>query len=647
VRAALAASAALAAWGTAAAFPAAARAEEEPPPVRLEEVVVTLPRTEAAGDPTASATVVAAERFEGEAKGVAALVATAPGVAVQEYGGLGQLATVSIRGSTADGVLVLLDGLALNTAFGGGVDLASIPRAWIDRIEVVRGVEGAAFGAGALGGVVNVVTRRASAGGWSAEVAGGSFETFAASAEGATEVAGFSLFGAAGIDATSGRYPFLFDPEPSDPTNAPTPAHRENNAALRGGALARAGGRIGAGRLDALLQVSAGAREIPAQAPRLDAATTDRQEDGRVLAAARLVRPDLAPGLDLSGLLRARIDWLDVEIAPSPPASQRGGEAGLEARATVAHGPGVLAAALLASGEVLRADGLGERRTRGTVGLSAAETLTLHSGRLRLAPAVRLERVGPFSGLSWKAGASYRLAGPLSARASAGQSFRAPSFAELYLTQGLVDPNPDLVPEEGLGADASLVLDGPPGLASIGLHATRYRDLVIYEAAGPQGRLRPRNVGEAFLAGVEAEVATAPARELLGLAASASYTYLATENLRGPPQEIGKELPRRPRHRLFARAEISPGPIAAHLEAHYVGRQFEDARNVNAIEAALAWNAGAALRAGRTRAVRLSVEVRNLLDDRTLQDPYGNPLPGRMVMVTLRAEGGQKGSEAP
>jgi outer membrane cobalamin receptor len=638
---------ALAAWAALSGVPAGAFAEDGPPPVQLEEVVVRLPRAEAAADPTASATVIAADRFEGEAKGVAQLVATAPGVAVQEYGGLGQLATVSIRGSTADGVLVLLDGIALDTAFGGGVDLASIPRAWIERIEVVRGVEGAAYGAGALGGVVNVVTRRVAPGAWGAEVTGGSFETFGASAEGAARLGGFSLLAAAGADATSGRYPFLFDPEPSDPTNDPSPAVRENNAALRGGALARLAGRLGQARLDALLQVSAGEREIPAQAPQLDAATSDRQEDGRILAAARLVRPGIARGLDLGGLLRARVDWLDVEIAPSPLARQRGGEAGLEARASLAHGPGLLEAALIAAGEVLRADGLGETRTRGTLGLSAAETLTLLSGRLRLAPAVRIERVGDFSGISWKAGASLRLSGPLSARASAGGSFRAPSFAELYLTQGLVDPNPDLVPEEGLGADASLVHDGPRGLASVGLHATRYRDLVIYEPAGPDGRLRPRNVGEALLAGLEAELATVPARRLLGLAGSLSYTYLATENLRAPPQELGKELPRRPRHRLFARAEISPGPLAAHLETHYVGRQFEDARNVNEIEAALAWNAGAALRAGRTPAIRLSVEVKNLLDDRTLEDPYGNPLPGRMVMVTLRASSGRKGSEAP
>ena len=155
---------------------AASRAEE-PPPVLMDEQEVRLPRTGAGADPTAAATVVEASRFAGEAKDVAGLVATSPGVAVNDYGGLGQLTTVSIRGSTADGVLVLLDGLPLNTAFGGAVDLSSIPRGWIERIEVLRGPEGALYGAGALGGVVNVITRRTAAGQWSAEGTGGSFGT--------------------------------------------------------------------------------------------------------------------------------------------------------------------------------------------------------------------------------------------------------------------------------------------------------------------------------------------------------------------------------------------------------------------------------------------------------------------------------------
>ncbi len=141
----------------------------------------------------------------------------------------------------------------------------------------------------------------------------------------------------------------------------------------------------------------------------------------------------------------------------------------------------------------------------------------------------------------------------------------------------------------------------------------------------------------AAVRGVEAEIASMPVRALLGLSLSASYTFLATEILRGGPDTLGNELPFRARHRLYARAAIAPGPVAAHVEAHWVGREYEDATNLRIIPAAVVWSAGGSLRLRRRPAVRIAAEVRNVLGDRTLQDGFGNPLPGRTVIVTLRA----------
>jgi iron complex outermembrane receptor protein len=135
--------------------------------------------------------------------------------------------------------------------------------------------------------------------------------------------------------------------------------------------------------------------------------------------------------------------------------------------------------------------------------------------------------------------------------------------------------------------------------------------------------------------GLEAELATAPLGRL-GASAALAYTFLATRTLRGTPEEVGKDVPRRPRHRLFARAGVAPGPLELHAEAHLVSRQWLDMRNAVAVPAALTFHAGASLRLWRRPEVRLHLEVRNLGDDRTLQDTFGNPLPGRMVLVALR-----------
>jgi vitamin B12 transporter len=613
-------------------FVVVASRAEELPPVLMDEQQVRLPRAGAPGDPTSAATVIEASRFAGEAKDVAQLVATSPGVAVNDYGGLGQLTTVSIRGSTADGVLVLLDGLPLNTAFGGAVDLSSIPRGWIERIEVLRGPEGALFGAGALGGVVNVITRRAAAGQWSAEAMGGSFGTGSLAADGAVAALGGSLLLAGSADTTRGDFPFLYDPTPTLPGDPLVPRVRENDAAWRAGVLARLSVPAWAGRLDALLQASAGHRGLPgfAASPTPD----DWQRDGRLLLAVRYAR-GVAGGLSLGGRVTGRLDRLDVRVGDPVPYEQRGAAGGAAAELGWAHGSGQLTAQLSTEVEIVVADGLPPGTTRWSTGLAAGEDLLLLGARLRLAPALRLDAVGAFTGLSGKLGASWLLADGWSVRASAGRSFRAPSLAELSYQQGLVTPNPDLVPESGLAADAALVADGALGLATLGGHLTRYRDLIIYQPTS-LGRLKPFNTGQALVAGLEAELATAPMLGPARATLSGAWTWLFTELLQGSPDEVGNQIPYRPRQRLYARATSAPGRFQLHVEAHYVGLRYSDTRNLEPIPATLLWNAGAAVHLARPLAWSLHLEVKNLLDDRTLTDGIGNPLPSRMVLLTLR-----------
>ena len=616
-----------------------ADAPDDPRPVLMEEQVVRLPRAEAGGDPLAAATVVEAARFEGEAKGVAELVSTAPGVAVSDYGGLGQLTTVSIRGSTANGVLVMLDGLPLNTAFGGAVDLSTIPRGWIERVEVVRGAEGALYGPGAMGGVVNVLTPQARPGRWSAEAAGGTFGTWQASGDGALSLGGGrTLLLAATAEGTEGDFTYLNDETILDPTDALVRRTRVNNASRRGGLLAKLSAPAGAGRLDALFQLSAGHRGLPGFTAEGNSnlSTDDWQADGRALAALRLAAPGPAEGLSLAGRLHARLDWLDLNGGDGAPTwHQRGLAAGLAGEARLRLGPSLLVATAEGGAEAVRAPGQPDvTRGRGALALSAE--VLLGGGAVRLGPAARLDVEGPFTGWSGRLAGGLRLAGPWSLRAGAGRTFRAPSVAELSLQQGLVLPNPALVPEEGLSADAALVGDGPLGFLSLGAQATRYRDVVIYVPSS-QGRLKPFNQGEALVAGLEAEAATAPLLGAAGATLSGALTCQRPRILSDDASRDGKDLPFRARTRVYLRAAVAPGPAEAHLELHLVGRRFSDALNHDPVAASRIWNAGAGWRLRADPLVRLHLEVRNLADDRTSSDGFGNPLPGRTVMVTLRA----------
>jgi len=609
------------------------RAEgEEARPVELEEVIV--PRPPAPQDPTAAATVVDAQRFEGELKGVAELAATAPGVAIRP-GGLGQLSTVSIRGSDASGVRVLLDGIPLDTAAGGGVDLSSIPLHWISRVEVVRGAEGAYFGAGALGGAVNVVTLPANAGAWSAQATGGSFATFSGAADVAVGGDSWSLLAAATGATSDGQFPFLYPRDPSVPGSPLVAMVRENNAAAQGGLLLKGKFTPGQDRVDGLLQLSWGWRQLPGvpSSPTPD----DWQRGGRGTAAVRWLHL-AGPGLVLQLGATGRLEDLDVWLAPPSGTGevlQRDGAGGGEAKVVWEAGPSSLSAGVLASGERLDSTGTGVH-SRPTFAVWAADDLTLGGDAARLSPALRADVVGPYAGLSGKLGASARITGPLSLRASAGHSFRPPSFSELYLQDAFFEPNPYLRPEQAWSADGALVYDGPLGRASAGVFAALYQDVIVYDSGRVPGSYKPFNFGKASAWGAELEMATAAARDLWNLQGHLSYTFLATEELLGVPGIVGKELPHRPRNRLYARGSVDAGLAGGNAEVQYVGEQYLDSRNIEAAPASFVMNAGAFIRILRTPEVRLTVEVKNLLDDRTLQDGFGYPLPSRMFLATLR-----------
>ena len=94
---------------------------------------------------------------------LAEILQTVPGVQVDQQGGAGGLSSIYIRGSDPEHVLVLIDGVRMNDPLlsrGGAYDLSAIDPATVERIEVIRGAGSAIYGADAIGGVVNIVTRR-------------------------------------------------------------------------------------------------------------------------------------------------------------------------------------------------------------------------------------------------------------------------------------------------------------------------------------------------------------------------------------------------------------------------------------------------------------------------------------------------------
>lgn len=90
------------------------------------------------------------------------LLAEVPGVNVTQNGGAGQPASVFIRGAGSAQTLVLIDGIEANDLMNpsGGFDFSALTVENVERIEVYRGPQSLRFGSGAIGGVVNIITKR-------------------------------------------------------------------------------------------------------------------------------------------------------------------------------------------------------------------------------------------------------------------------------------------------------------------------------------------------------------------------------------------------------------------------------------------------------------------------------------------------------
>lgn len=109
-------------------------------------------------------TVVKRDRFDGTADTLAQVLEKETGVQIRRSGGLGGFATVSLRGASADQVMVYIDGILLNEGAGGGVNLSNIALNDVDQIEIYRGVTPGNFAKGSIGGAVNIRTLRARGG---------------------------------------------------------------------------------------------------------------------------------------------------------------------------------------------------------------------------------------------------------------------------------------------------------------------------------------------------------------------------------------------------------------------------------------------------------------------------------------------------
>jgi outer membrane receptor protein involved in Fe transport len=107
-----------------------------------------------------SVSIIKPEKWADTRKNLADVISDLPGIQTRKYGGEGSFQTVSIRGVDGKEVQVFLDGVHLNSAMGGAVDLGLIELENADEIKVYKGIIPSSYGGNSLGGVIDITSKK-------------------------------------------------------------------------------------------------------------------------------------------------------------------------------------------------------------------------------------------------------------------------------------------------------------------------------------------------------------------------------------------------------------------------------------------------------------------------------------------------------
>jgi outer membrane receptor for ferrienterochelin and colicins len=456
--------------------PAEPSVDKEP-----DTVVVTGTRTpELSQRATVKTDVVTREEAERRgATNVGEALSTQPGVRVDPgaYGYLGGVSAIQIQGFDLQRVLILEDGEPVVGDVGGAIDLAAIPLADVERIEIVTGPTSALYGSSAIGGVVNIITAPPRREGPSARVRaeGRSHEGLLLQGGGAYRKGGAWI----GLEANAFRQDGIAR-TPGLPDLQVPEASRFMLGARGGAKLSRrvdvrVRARWFRDRLDGLSSKLA---------PALGRYLIEEPNDTDRYTLHVVERLDLGGGSSLRLTLgRQWVDNTTAQRQQGSPVGERhdrsnrmhsaevvgtiadgartwvvGGRAEVETfEQTVTTTESLSSGLATRSGEEVTPQTLGRAALYGQLEWKLGESLTL-------LPGVRAERHMPRYGgaLTPRLAMSYRPASELQVRASAGRGFRAPSAKELgfvfdHSSLGYrVLGNPDLVTESSWGVNGDV-----------------------------------------------------------------------------------------------------------------------------------------------------------------------------------------------
>lgn len=655
-------------------LPAAAENSSSAPLV-MDTMIVTAEHQETdfqTGDVDVEATstfctVIERDQFESKMEGLAEVIEKEAGIQVRQSGGLGSFSTMTLRGSTSEQVMIYLDGILLNDASGGGVDLSNISLSDVAAIEIYRGSAPINFGRSSIGGVVNIKTFRSQK----------TLDMNASAGYGSFHTRSFSGF----INHKPGNWDYLVSVDYLDSDNdfeftydnqtqynkADDRTVKRNNARLdQSNILAKLGYDAEDNlRVDFSHHWFSKDQGLPRFNNSPEADTTLDTEYH--ISTLKLTADNLTSlGINTStkidytrkteeyddsqgdiGLGHQRLRY-DTDKYGGSTYLETISDANVLSMTIDAHRETYAPKNLLSSSDLDKS-----RRDQLSAGLQYR--VALLQDQIMITPVLRYshikDKLSPTEDFLDNSpedktaktddyflpqiGIDFRPLPWLTVKSNLGRYQRQPTFFELFGDRGFFLGNDDLAAEEGtnfdLGLECSWQIDSSP-ITGISLGAVYFRnnvdDLItrVYDARGIG---RSENISGSLINGVEAQGRINFCRYFT---LTVNATLQDTENQSHIPAFDGKQLPGRFESSYLGRLEAKYSGVKVFLEHLSENDMYYDTANLLKAAVKEEFNAGVSW---LYKAVLISLEAKNLADNQ-YEDFNGYPLPGRSFTFKIK-----------
>ncbi len=605
--------------------------DQELPVYQKEPITVTATRTAQTADASlASMTVITRKDIERrQARSIHDLLRGAPGINIVNNGGPGKSTFMQMRGTETDHILVLIDGIKVGSATSGTTPFENIPVEQIERIEIVRGPRSSLYGSEAVGGVIQIFTRKGDGKrGFrpTFSVGGGSYGSLNGSAglSGSSKQGWFNLTasgrGTSGFNSCTGSaFAGCFASHP-DPDRD---GYRNVSGSANAGYRFKNGLEIGANFMQ-----SEGKTEFDASDPFPGFIPPNKSELTQQIFGGS-IKYSPVDFWRLNVIAGRSKDYLDSFSGRSLTSRFNT----IRDTISILNDFTLRKDHLLTIGMDYQHDGAGDSiidtadrsvdfttSSRTNWGTFAQHQAAFASFNSQLSGRIDLnDQFGTF--MTGGIGAGYKLTDKIRLTANFGTAFTAPTFNELYFPPS---GNPELNPEKSRSLEFGVRGRMDWGNWSLNVYETRINDMIAFNIADNS----VDNIDKATIRGLEAALNT----RIKGWLLNGNLTFLDTEN-RSPGANNGNILPRRPEQsfRLDADRQFGKYRIGAMFLAE--GERFDDLGNTRKLDSYVKFDLRAEYELSKNW--RLQGRIENLFNEHYETASFYNQ-PGRNFFVTIR-----------